>query len=492
MAEKNPCIFLYNKHQNIGLQDVESVFKLKPEKLNEKIEEDNDGATIEMLKNMQSPFETYTQSFMSEKEKLGEDNARINLAKKCGCFFVDNNFISSNQYITSGEPAGAIPYIPGDEIYSKGAFGQEQASHHGTYLGTDDINKTGMTIEVDSLLGDLEGIMFVKALIQMLAVGGFMGIIRVYRDLSRDPGSDSGSPGGFFGHWETSGKDIRNLEPVKVYMNKTTSRPIEIITKSIKALQCKTYEYNLFTSSCEHFAKYLSSERFETEQVGNILGEVVDSIRSHDIGSDAKRYLEIVKGINITPDMIEKMNANVLLYNVISIFKNNENVKSKVEYREKRDLILLFASKILPNVLPNMTEEYLEIVFTDKDAALKIINEFIEQKKTNADNVKYMTDTLTKLSAILAVIENFCNSKEILCGEVEDFFIQKRSKAATKIQKAWRNRLNVDAKGGSKTRRRGKYNKRKTNKRKTNKRKTNKRKTNKRKSNKRKTNKRNQ
>jgi hypothetical protein len=434
------CHDLYGENQRLGLEDV--TLSINPEFLNTQTSKDNDNQTLEILRSMVQPFEQYTKEFIQDK-KEGEESARMKLASKCGCFLYNNDYITCNAFkqLPKKEQLKAIPYIPGDEVYTLGAFGIPSASHHGVYVGTNDCDKTGMVIEVDSLLDPSKPSILFDVL-QMLVIGGVSGIIRIYRDLSRRPKEREDDNGGFFGVWlPPYGNDSRD-KILQINHNKTTGNPNEVLDNTIKSLTCKFYEYSAIASSCEHFAKYISTYKYTSNQTG-------DAEKLFKLAFDV---LKMAKGDEYNDEQL-----TCILYYICKI---KQNVESRVvDYMIKasgvkgldsfvlRENALKIGIYILQKFIYKKEYDatFFANIYVNPDKAVDIISKLKTQPIVDVENVHFGqltrcdgdTCKLTSVEELFHLevqqIESF--GEKYNCGTISGFvnkFIQKEKESANK------------------------------------------------------------
>jgi hypothetical protein len=237
--------------------------------------------------------------------------------------------ISYNKYVGLPDKEVAIGVCPGDEVICNGAFGNSKATHHAIYIGhklipeggeNDSSDSLGQVIEVEGNLGStIEQKLYSIALMgpDFKACPGFIQMIRNMDGFTSDFNDED--------KWNNmidklNREDKGLIEEIEIKKNKFLDnsklgniidssygprRPTRVnshdsendiggiinrIENSIKALEYKQWAYNIKDSSCETFAKYITTGEFKSEQ-----GEFMDkTLRYSNIGLSLIQELQKV------------------------------------------------------------------------------------------------------------------------------------------------------------------------------------------------------
>lgn len=261
------------------------------------------------------------------------------LALNCGAFLIDDGYDNNTDKIWNGKGVKAItindynnlnteekqktiPVCPGDELQYFGAFGLNWATHNGIYMGTDNINKFGKIIEVDSHIQPTKKNR-VYSLTLMMALGYICGSINCYRELD-----------GFTHHY--IGNDaIENgpCRPTSIVENINRYSRKKILERSIKALKIKIWEYNIQTANCETFTKFIvSGEWFEdnffyVRILENLIEAYLKDYKDSNEITEIYKLLIII--FNKTPQNDIQDKIFKLLKNINKKIVENENVEFK-------------------------------------------------------------------------------------------------------------------------------------------------------------------
>ncbi len=396
---------------------------------NNKSNNNNANNQLSTLKSIKKSINTYF------------DKKKLSYALECGAFFIDDMYngkmgskaITISQYnsLPAELKEKARPVIPGDEISYTGAFGMDNASHHGIYMGTNSKSKVGLTIEVDGMFPTLSHSEFYYTLIMMSAIGGGAGLIRCYRNLNEftfkkdivigkhDTTDDDSTI--IYDDKFTLNRDMikvetPNLDPDYIY---------ESLTRAIDGLICKIWEYNPITSNCEHFAKICVTRKFETLQgmTQNIITSAnTIGIATNILNSDTIKIPDLLTILNFYN------NNNEVLKQALDDMASGNEIKNKAQFTNTlKALILIIQDNKNGNVSSN-TESILNdtTVLLIKKEALRMfkklhtyeINRPMEKRLVTDESRTIMDDFF---SAINEVSDEDLNNESILTSTLSTF-----------------------------------------------------------------------
>jgi hypothetical protein len=368
------CRNLYGPStQNLGLYDT-----VKKDVFNKLRTQENDDAHIKLCLNIAKQVkENFSKIDLNLKKnfdvkknlllKLLDNRKRLAYALENGAFLIDDMYdgkmgskaITINEYnnLSDDLKEKARPVIPGDEISYTGAFGMDNASHHGVYMGTNSKSKLGWVIEVDGMFPTLSHSEFYYTLIMMSAIGGGAGLIRCYRNLNEFT---------FMGDVGISKTDTTDDDSTIIYDDNLTSKRklikaespnlipnyiYETLTRAVDGLICKIWEYNPITSNCEHFAKVCVTRKFETLQgltqtivtTANTVG-----IASNVLTSDSIKIPDLLTILNFYN------NNNDVLSKALDDMSSGNEIKNKAQFTNTlKALILIIQDNKNGNVSSN-------------------------------------------------------------------------------------------------------------------------------------------
>ena len=405
-TQSDPCE-VYKNQQKIGIRgfklDIDPDFLEKHKKI------DNDAKTIADIIMLRDSIEPYKKDF-----DINNYGSRLELAKECGCFVkkkkntssyliqpsvVNTNipdlflpeFISRQDYNSKTEEKKNeyYPLIPGDEVFTKNAFGIKDAAHYGVYIGSFNEQELGRVMEVDSLLQDGDGKFDIFNFLQMLVIGAANGIIRVYRDMgSKPPTKDPNDPtkykdyGGFFGKWDVEEGSQDTSHPIKI--NPSKNKPDVVLNNALNCLQCKFYEYNVFNSSCEHFSSYINGNNFCSTQTTKF-----------------ENLFNLFTALVPKDFNLEEKDKTCLIY---YLYQLRQYILDKV----------IFASEKTPLDLSNQPrrENFIKVfLYSLKIAKIDNLNKYFQK----SSSLKDLINNSHKLSQ-----EQLLNAKEMILGENKD------------------------------------------------------------------------
>jgi hypothetical protein len=355
------CRNLYGPNtQNLGLYDT-----VKKDVFNKLRTQENDDAHIKLCLNIAKQVkENFSKINLNiEKDltvkknlllKLLDNRKRLAYALENGAFLIDDMYngkmgskaITINEYnnLPDDLKEKARPVIPGDEISYTGAFGMDNASHHGVYMGTNSKSKLGWVIEVDGMFPTLSHSEFYYTLIMMSAIGGGAGLIRCYRNLneftfmddigiSKTDTTDDDSTIVYDDNFTSKRKLIKaespNLIPDYIY---------ETLNRAINGLICKIWEYNPITSNCEHFSKVCVTRKFETLQglTQNIITTAnTASIAINVLSSDTIKIPDLLTILDFYN------NNNDVLTKALDDMSSGNEIKNKAQFTNTLKALVL-------------------------------------------------------------------------------------------------------------------------------------------------------
>ncbi len=354
------------------------------------------------------------------------------LALKCGAFLIDDGYNSTTDKIWNGkgvkaitineynnlnteEKQKAVPVCPGDELKYYGAFGLNWANHNGIYIGTDNVNKFGKIIEVDShIQPTMENRIYSLSL--MLALGYICGSINCYRELD-----------GFTQHY--IGNDpIENgpHRPTSIVENKNKYSRKEILDRSIKALKIKIWEYNIQKANCETFTKFIVSGEWIEDNFFyvKILENLVETYLKNYKQSNG--ITEIYKLLIIIFNKTNKKDIQDIIFkllkNINKQLVENDNIEFKAFFKSLDNIGLdLINNK-------NQIKKYkdIDIIFDNSNGEIKVDKDSGDLNIQNATIInkesKYKQNNMT--------YKEILNNQDILINE-----LKKINKKIDKIDK---------------------------------------------------------
>jgi len=443
------CRNLYGPStQNLGLYDT-----VKKDVFNKLRTQENDDAHIKLCLNIAKQVkENFSKIDLNLKKnfdvkknlllKLLDNRKRLAYALENGAFLIDDMYngkmgskaITIYEYnnLPDNLKEKARPVIPGDEISYTGAFGMDNASHHGVYMGTNSKDKIGLTIEVDGMFPTLSHSEFYYTLIMMSAIGGGAGLIRCYRNLNeftfnKDIASD-------FKH------DTTNNDSTIIYEDQfTSSRKMilaespnldpnyiyETLNRAVNGLICKIWEYNPITSNCEHFAKLCVTRKFESLQ--GVTQTILTTSNTAGIASGVLNF-----DSSKVPDLVTILtyynNNNDVLNQALNDMASGNEIKNKAQFTNTlKALVLIIQDNKNGNVSSN-TESTIpnEITLLIKKEAFKLLKKLHtyeinrpKEKRLVTDESRTIMDDL--LSAINEVSDEDLNEPSILTSTLSAF-----------------------------------------------------------------------
>jgi hypothetical protein len=428
------CRNLYGSNaQNLGIYDT-----VKKDVFQQLRTSENDDAHIKLCLTIAKLVKENFRKFNSIND---DKSKRLSYALENGAFFIDDMYngkmgskaITINEYnsLTPELKEKARPVIPGDEISYTGAFGMDNASHHGVYMGTNSKDKIGLTIEVDGMFPTLSHSEFYYTLIMMSAIGGGAGLIRCYRNLNeftfnkdiasnaKHDTTNNDSTIIYEDEFTSSRKMILaespNLDPNYIY---------ETLNRAVDGLICKIWEYNPITSNCEHFAKICVTRKFETLQ--GLTQNILTAYNTVGIASGVLNF-----DISKVPDLVTILkfynDNNDVLTKALDDMSSGNEIKNKAQFTNTLKALVLI---IQDNKEISITKDIAEIIPTTnlliKKEAFKLLKKLHtyeinrpKEKRLVTDESRTIMDDL--LSAINEVSDEDLNEPSILMSTLLEF-----------------------------------------------------------------------
>ena len=354
------------------------------------------------------------------------------LALKCGAFLIDDGYdsvtdkiwkgkgvkaITINDYnnLNTEEKQKAVPVCPGDELQYYGAFGLNWAIHTGIYMGTDNANKFGKMIEVDShIQPKIKNRVYSLAL--MMALGYICASINCYRNLD-----------GFTHHYVLFDA-IENgpRRPTSIVKNINKYSRKEILDRSIKALKIKIWEYNIQTANCETFTKFIVSGEwiedkfFYVRILENLVEAYLKDYKNSNEITDIYKLLIIIFNKTKQNEIQDKI--FVLLKNINKKLVENGDIEFKDFFQSLDNIgIDLINNK-------NQIKKYinLDVVFNNSNGEIKVDKDSGDLNIQNATIInkesKYNQNNMS--------YKEILNNQDILINE-----LKKINKKIDKIDK---------------------------------------------------------
>ena len=444
------CRNLYGQNkQNLGLYDT-----VKKDVFNKLRTAENDDKHIKqclsIAKNAMDNFKKITTGSDTDK--------KLKYALENGAFLIDDTYngepgsraITIDEYnrLTDELKEKARPVVPGDEVSYLGAFGMSNASHHGVYMGTNSKTKVGLVMEVDGMFPTLSHSEIFYTLIMMFGIGGGAGTIRCYRSLneftfkkdvfnSKNDTTDDDSTLTYDDKLTSSRNRIiaetPNLEPEYIYKS---------LQLAVDGLICKIWEYNPFTSNCEHFAKLCTRRRFETLQglTQNVLSTVnMGSATTSLLNADTIDVPDLVSVLNFY-----NTNEDVLNDVLDDLVAGNE-IKNKAKFTNMlKALVLIIQDKKNGNVSePTVNDATSTIIQKEALRLFKKLHTYeINRPRENrlvTDESKSLMDDI--FSSINEVTDEDLNNQTTLTSVLSTFndkfndVISKSTIAGTRVDK---------------------------------------------------------
>lgn len=425
------CKKLYGTNtQNLGIYDT-----VKTDVFNELRTHENDNEHIKL----------YLSIAKMVKTNLKNNETKLSCALKYGAFFIDDMYngklgskaITINEYnnLPPELKEKARPVIPGDEISYTGAFGMENASHHGIYMGTNSKSKVGLTIEVDGMFPTLSHSEFFYTLIMMSAVGGGAGLIRSYRNLneftfkndifnSKNDTTDDDSTIIYDDKFNLNRNMIivetPNLDPNYIY---------ETLTRTIDGLICKIWEYNPVTSNCEHFAKICAWRKFESLQ-----GITQTILTTNDTANIV--YNSLTADTIHIPDLLSILNYynnnNEVLQEALNDMSLGNEIKNKAKFTNTLKALVLIIVDKKNNSVDSNTSIIPDSNLLIKKEALRILKKLHTYEINRPMEKRLITDESRTIFDDLFTAINEVSDKDI---NNETMFTSVLSSFYTKFEK---------------------------------------------------------